>query len=174
MNLFIVFFITGFWHGASWTFIVWGLIHGVFMVIEKLGFGEVLKRIWTPLQHIYVLLVVSMSWVVFRADSFEYAMGFYNSLFVYKASSINADMLMSFTNLETYIVFVLAFLGSTRVFEIIIEKFRAYSHDLSLSRKNTLIFIADLSETIAIVLVLFLSTMYLVAGTYNPFIYFRF
>ncbi len=66
MNLYIVFFVTGLWHGANWTFIVWGLYHGTLMVVERLGFERRLDAVWKPLRHIYVLLAVMIGWVFFR------------------------------------------------------------------------------------------------------------
>jgi alginate O-acetyltransferase complex protein AlgI len=68
-NLVIVFFLCGLWHGASWTFVVWGLLHGLFLVVERVGFGKTLARWPAPLQHAYTLLAVMIAWVYFRADS---------------------------------------------------------------------------------------------------------
>jgi alginate O-acetyltransferase complex protein AlgI len=76
VNLFIVFFVTGLWHGASWTFVVWGLVHGSFLVIEKLTDQRFPDRLPVFLQHIYTLFVVMMAWVLFRADTFGYAADF--------------------------------------------------------------------------------------------------
>jgi len=174
LNLFIVFLITGFWHGASWTFIVWGLIHGLFMIIEKLGFNKVLEKLWTPLRYIYTLFVVIMAWVVFRAETFDEALGFYHSLFVYKSSDVNVDVLMNFFNTETYIVSIIALLGSARFFTYISEKANAQYLKLSIRSQRNILYITDITEVIAMVVVMLLVSMYLVAGTYNPFIYFRF
>jgi alginate O-acetyltransferase complex protein AlgI len=72
-NLLTVFVLTGFWHGASWNFLIWGLIHGLFLVIERVGFAGWLSRAWAPLAHIYVAGVVLLGWVFFRAENLSQA-----------------------------------------------------------------------------------------------------
>jgi alginate O-acetyltransferase complex protein AlgI len=69
MNLFLVFSLCGLWHGANWTFVVWGLYHGLFLTLERTRFGLVLERMPVPIRHCYVLLVVAVGWLVFRASS---------------------------------------------------------------------------------------------------------
>jgi alginate O-acetyltransferase complex protein AlgI len=72
-NLLIVFFVTGLWHGAAWTFIFWGMYHGLFVILERLFLKGVLKAVPVVLARIYTLLVVMVGWVYFRADSFDQA-----------------------------------------------------------------------------------------------------
>ena len=72
-NLVIIFLLCGIWHGAAWTFVVWGLYHGLFLAIERAGFGAVLARLPRVLQSTYAVLVVMLGWVLFRADSFDSA-----------------------------------------------------------------------------------------------------
>ena len=73
-NLLIVFFLTGLWHGAAWRFIVWGLFHGGFLMLERFGLGRVLQAAPRPLRHLYAMLVVMVGWVFFRADSLPHAL----------------------------------------------------------------------------------------------------
>src|SRR3954452_11314087 len=68
-NLMAVFLLCGLWHGASWTFVVWGLYHGLFLVIERIGLGAALQRVGREYRHLYVLLVVTVGWVFFRAET---------------------------------------------------------------------------------------------------------
>ena len=75
-NLIGVFALCGFWHGAAWTFLIWGLYHGAFLVLERLGWGRVLAQLWPPLRHAYLLLVVCIGWVFFRAGSLHQAVHF--------------------------------------------------------------------------------------------------
>src|SRR5262249_2342485 len=70
VNLVTVFFLCGLWHGASWTFIVWGFYHGAFLVLERTGWGRRLERLPAPLRHAYALLVATVGWVFFRAKTF--------------------------------------------------------------------------------------------------------
>lgn len=72
-NLMIVFLLCGFWHGAAWNFVVWGAFHGLFLVLERLGLGRVIATVWRPLRHLYVVLVVAVGWVFFRADTMRFA-----------------------------------------------------------------------------------------------------
>jgi alginate O-acetyltransferase complex protein AlgI len=75
-NLLIVFFLTGLWHGAAWRFIVWGLYHGAFLMLERFGLGRMLERAPRPLRHVYAVLVVMVGWVFFRADSLPQALDY--------------------------------------------------------------------------------------------------
>jgi alginate O-acetyltransferase complex protein AlgI len=63
----ITFLLCGLWHGAAWTFVIWGLFHGIMLVIEQFGFGKILKKAFWPLQHLYLLLFLVLSWVLFRS-----------------------------------------------------------------------------------------------------------
>ncbi len=76
-NLILVFLLCGLWHGANWTFAVWGLYQGCFLIIERLGVARVLAGLWRPLRHLYLLLVVAAGWVIFRADSLSQAGHFF-------------------------------------------------------------------------------------------------
>ena len=80
-NLLIVFFITGFWHGASYNFIFWGLFHGAFLILEKTK-GSLIEKLPNSIKHIYVLLVVIVGWVFFRAETFNDAI-VYLTTFIY-------------------------------------------------------------------------------------------
>ena len=172
-NLLIVFFITGMWHGASWNFVAWGMLHGVFMIIEKLGFDKLLKKIWMPFQHIYALFVVMMAWVLFRADDFNHAWGYFKAMFTYHSTVGNMDILQIFLNNEIYFILIIAILSSTRLWVIIYnEAIAIFSKD---SRQfNFVKGIWSFLIVIFVVGIMVLSTNYLVANSYNPFIYFRF
>ncbi|HYC03774.1 MAG TPA: MBOAT family protein [Azospirillaceae bacterium] len=79
-NLFTVFVLCGFWHGASWNFMIWGAYHGLFLVIERLGLGRLLESLWRPLRHAYLVLVVMVGWVFFRADDLPKALDYLNAM----------------------------------------------------------------------------------------------
>jgi alginate O-acetyltransferase complex protein AlgI len=80
VNLLAVFVLTGFWHGASWNFLIWGLIHGLFLAIERLRLGRWLQKAWAPLAHLYVMCVVLLSWVFFRAEDLPSALAFLQAM----------------------------------------------------------------------------------------------
>ena len=71
VNLVTVFFLCGLWHGASWNFVIWGLFHGLFLVLERRGLGRRREAAWAPLRHVYALLVVMVGWVFFRAGTLQ-------------------------------------------------------------------------------------------------------
>lgn len=76
-NLLLVFVLCGFWHGASWTFLAWGLWHGALLIAERAGLGAAVAQLWRPLRHGYLVLMVVLGWVLFRADSLAQAGHFY-------------------------------------------------------------------------------------------------
>lgn len=163
-NLVIVFLLCGIWHGAAWTFVVWGLYHGLFLVIERAGFGAALKRTPVPLQVAYALLVVMFGWVLFRAEGFDHAAIYFAALFGGGAA-------------HGYGIPVSALLQTDVILALIAGVALAGP---ALGRLT-----ARLSERVAIgawrplgdiglLLVLFVASLALASGTYNPFIYFRF
>ncbi|MEI6574897.1 MAG: MBOAT family O-acyltransferase [Bacteroidota bacterium] len=173
LNLLIVFFLTGFWHGASWSFVVWGLFHGFFMVVERIGFEKVLERIPKFFAHTYTLLVVLFAWVLFRADTLTYALGYWEAMFRFALSPARQEVLLSYVNLELILAFVLAILGSFGVFKMLNKRLiQVFESDNQQSKVLTYGF--HLASAMFYASVLILCSIYLIAGTYNPFIYYRF
>jgi len=80
-NLWVVFLLCGLWHGASWTFVIWGAHHGLALVLERAGLGRVLAKLPRPLAHLYTVVVVFLGWVWFRAKDFEHAATMFQGLF---------------------------------------------------------------------------------------------
>ena len=126
LNLLIVFFLTGFWHGAAWNFVIWGLFHGLFLVIERVGLEKILKRLWAPLQHVYVLLVVIFGWVFFRAENIQYGFGFIKAMLGIEAQPSEWTPMQEFLNNEVYLVMIIATLGSTTIFVVIQKQFQKW------------------------------------------------
>lgn len=79
-NLMIVFLLTGFWHGAAWTFVLWGLYHGAFLMVERFGLGRLLERAPRPVGHVYALVVVVCGWVLFRASDLPHALAYLHAM----------------------------------------------------------------------------------------------
>jgi alginate O-acetyltransferase complex protein AlgI len=165
INLFIVFFVTGFWHGASWNFIVWGLYHGSFLALERIGFGKFIAKLWTPVQQIYTFLFVLIGWVFFRADNLPESVDYIARMFGFKSASTDYIITISnFYNREVLITLGLAILFSFPVFPKVKDFFQ--------KKKNTQIY-----RGIYYFFLLFLlvsSMIYIQGSVYNPFIYFRF
>lgn len=159
LNLFVVWFLTGVWHGANWTFILWGLMYFVLLVIEKLT-GLHNKNKFIPLKRIYTLFFVVLGWVLFRADNLSDAFSYIGAMF--GSTGIAIDNYAIFLLRENAICFVFAILISTPIFRIAYNKWIKDNKVLSVG-------------VAALLLALFtVSVTYIVKGTYNPFIYFNF
>jgi alginate O-acetyltransferase complex protein AlgI len=157
-NLIIVFFITGLWHGASWNFILWGLYHGFFMIIERIGFSKILKSLPSFIQHGYTILVVAIGWSLFRIEDFEQLISFEKVLF---GSQLNTGVEISeMTGVYFWLIFAIACFAAI-----------PFS-----SRGQKILQKESLTPAINLMyLVLFIFTVLdLTNSTYNPFIYFRF
>ena len=101
-NLLIVFFITGLWHGASWSFIVWGLYHGFFLILERLGLEDLLGKIPRLFRHLYAILVVLLGWVFFRAETLSAGLSYIGGMFSFNNNYDEVLQLMT-----PYLMFVL-------------------------------------------------------------------
>lgn len=157
-NLFGVWLLTGIWHGANWTFIVWGLIYFVLLVIEKItGIHKNNKCKW--LMHIYTLLFVIIGWVIFRATSIQDAFAYIGAMF--GGTGIAVDNTGLFYLKENAICFIIAIIASTPLTKLIYTKIS----------KNKF---AQTAVYCVLFAVFLLSVVYIVKGTYNPFIYFNF
>ena len=163
-NIFIVWVLTGIWHGANWTFVIWGLMFGIMLIIEKLFLTKHLEKMPSILQRIYVLFTVMISFIIFNANSIGEAWNNIIGLFGANGESlINASTVYY---LKSYlVVVVIAIIGSTPLLKNIIEK---------LKTKTNANKIINLLEPIAMASILIIVTAYLVDNSYNPFLYFRF
>ena len=163
-NIFIVWALTGIWHGANWTFVIWGLMYGIMLIIEKLFLTKHLEKMPSILQRIYVLFTVMISFIIFNANSIGEAWTNIIGLFGANGESlINASTVYY---LKSYlVVLVIAIIGSTPLLKNIIEK---------LKTKTNANKIINLLEPIAMASILIIVTAYLVDNSYNPFLYFRF
>ena len=166
-NLVLVFFLCGLWHGASWTFVVWGLFHGLFLVIERVGLAERLMTIPRPLRHAYLLLVVMIGWVFFRADTFAAAAAMLRAMAGLAAAAPTAFQPAWYLTPEVLLAMSAGIVGATPAIGTIT---RWRENLTGVARAGAW----DALATAALVIVLVGSIAQSAAGTYNPFIYFRF
>lgn len=166
VNRIIVFFFTGLWHGASWTFVIWGLYHGFFLLLESYRIIR-LDKLWRPLRHVYTLLVVLIGFVLFRAESFSQALSFYRSMFAGfgQKSGTATLILMNLFSPGMVILLPLAFL---LIFPIV-PRLKIW---LAGSRFPAPAL--EAGQYILSLLLFLLCILALSAASYNPFIYFRF
>ncbi|GAB4048625.1 MBOAT family O-acyltransferase [Spirosoma litoris] len=171
-NLLIVFAVTGLWHGASWNFIVWGLYHGLWLLVERAGLSKRLERVWPPIAHVYSLLIVLIGWVFFRAEDLTSALVYLQKMAGLGSVSRVAFPLDYFLNTEVCVSLLLGVILATPVY----HRFQVIWNRLLL---RAVVLPAQITLNMIYVLVglvgLFvLSVAYLAADSYNPFIYFRF
>lgn len=162
INLIIVFACTGLWHGASFSFIVWGLWHGLFLVIERLGFKKALDKLPKFIGWIYTMLVVLVGWVFFRADTLSAAMKYLGEMFSFSGGVANG--MAQFDNLS-FIITVIAIVLCTPVYQFLKGKLEKTEG----GKKAAFVIGAVLATGLFI-----LSVIFLTGSGYNPFIYFRF
>lgn len=161
-NLLVVWFLTGFWHGASWNFIVWGLYFGFFVMVEKLLLLRWLERRPACVAHIYTLLVVIIGWVLFEMDHLASAGRFIGVMFGFSGHGLADQQALYALSTNAILLVVLAFCATpfpAKILSYVREKWK-------IAGMITVPFIYILFMT--------LSTAYLVNETYNPFLYFRF
>lgn len=169
INLFVVFILCGLWHGAAWTFLVWGLFHGLILVLERSGFARVLERLWAPARHLYVLLLVMIGWVLFRSESLTQAGQFLQVMFLPTESPSPGDLAVLVTH-ENLLFILLGLIFSMPL----TERFTATRHPATGAQPANAS-AATVLVTVSTALVLFfICSVYVMSGTYNPFIYFRF
>ena len=153
-NLCLVFLLCGLWHGASWNFIAWGLLHGFFLSIERFAPGRLINSCPRLLRHIYTLAIVFLLWVLFRSDNLNQAISYWSNLFSIN-SVHNPAIAMQITHRFQFIIILSIFLSA----------------GLGWKLWNKL---PGLAQQLLCFALLFISTLELAKASYNPFIYFRF
>ncbi len=161
-NIFVVWFLTGFWHGAAWNFIIWGLFFAVLLILEKVVLLKYLNKT-KVLCRIYTLVAVGISFVIFNAtdmkEAFSYIAGMFGAGDVPLASTEFFYYLKSFA-----VTLIMGIIGATPVVKKCVEKL----FDNNISKYIWVL------EPVGLVVLLAVMTAYLVDGSFNPFLYFRF
>lgn len=162
INIMIVWFLTGLWHGASWNFVVWGLYYGIFLLIEKYLLGRFIAKMPRLLRHVYLIIVVIIGWVFFFSPDLGYAVKYIGCMFGVGAAGFVTRNAVYYL-LTNLILILICSIGST-----------PYVHQLF----KTVIFKTKrkrIWSAVIVYAILFLTVIaYLVSATYNPFLYFRF
>ena len=163
-NILIVWLLTGIWHGANWTFLIWGLLFGIILIIEKLFLNKFMEKLPSFIRRIYVLFIVMILFIIFNSDNMSVALTNIKGLFGMNEEAFVNDYTLHY--LKSYLpVLIIALLGSTPFIKILIDKLRKNKY------VNNII---NILEPILIVVILVVVTSYLIDNSYNPFLYFRF
>ncbi len=174
LNLLIVFFLTGLWHGAAWNFVIWGFIHGFFLIIERAGFDKILSKTPKFFQHTYTLSIVLIAWVFFRANNSTEAINYIKTMIGLGNPYFALHQVSEFFTIDFGIIIVIALLGSVEFFKVILYN---YNKLITSCKHSIAILLTNIYQIVAfltIVSLLILCTLYLTTNSYNPFIYFRF
>ncbi len=174
LHLLIVFFLTGLWHGASWNFIAWGMMHGALMLAERAGLEKLMQTWWKPVRHVYLLLFICLAWVFFRSGDFSYSLAFIKSLFGFGDAVSQRFFPGLYLNRQVILVFIVGILGSMPVIISGRNRLQLITGNWKPFFRIPFINTLQLISYAGLIIVFLLSTMTLVSGTYNPFIYFRF
>ncbi len=161
-NIFVVWFLTGFWHGAEWNFVIWGLYFGILLTIEKFFVLKHLEK-HKILSHIYVLFLVAVSFVIFSANNLTDALLYVGGMFGVNVSFISDEWLYY---LKSYgMVIIIAAISATPLPKIVVSR---------LCKNTSFAKLWGIIEIPLLAILLLISTAYLVDGSFNPFLYFRF
>lgn len=174
-NLLTVFFLCGLWHGASWTFVLWGLYHGFFLAIDRTFIGSFWKKMWGPVQIVTTILLVIFGWVLFRAETLPQALHFASIMLGLIDKQVEAYPFIMLVDAKLIFELIMAGLISMPLYPAFL---RARSRllekgNVSLLRSGGIAgcYFLQLSCTAALA---YFTIISLAAGAYNPFIYFRF
>ncbi len=171
INLWIVFLVTGIWHGAAWVFVIWGIFHGFFIFIERLGFKKILDKLHV-LNHVYTLLVVLIGWVIFRAPSLKYALHYLKVMFFGAPADTIPIQLYTVVNHRTVVTLIVGilFCGIVQILLSKIAENKKYRKKCAKVSSRCKQYV----EPFVLFLLLALCIMAIVSNTYTSFIYFRF
>ena len=158
LNLLIVWLLTGLWHGAAWNFIIWGLYHGVLLIIEKYLLSKVLEKVPKVIKHALTLILVMIGWVFFSAPTLGEAFRYLGAMF--GAGTAFADAQSSYIFGSNVILLIIGIFCATPIYKSIANKFNPER--------------VDRLKVIAFPLLLILCIIFMISETYNPFLYFRF
>ena len=162
-NIFVVWFLTGFWHGAAWNFIIWGLFFAVLLIVEKVFLLKYLDKS-KVISRVYTLVAVGISFVIFNATDMKEAFSYIGGMF--GAGDLPLVSTEFFYYLKSFAVtLVIGIIGATPIVKNTVEK---------IFENNKISKFISVLEPMGLVILLAIMTAYLVDGSFNPFLYFRF
>ena len=162
-NIFIVWMATGLWHGAAWNFVLWGVIFAVLLMVEKLWLLPLLEK-WKIVSHIYVLFFVIISFVIFDASSLSEAFSCITGMFGFQNLPLGTFEAVYY--LKSYaVILIIAVLNATPLPSWLIAA-------ASKTKYGNLVL--SVAEPVVLMILLAVCTAFLIDGSFNPFLYFRF
>jgi len=169
----LTFLLCGIWHGATWPFIIWGLIHGLLVSFEKTKAGKWVCTRYKIVGHIYFLFFITVSFVVFQAKTMDSALQYLGTMLGFGSGEIYWPSLKQYIDRETSIIYVLAILGATTILDKINSSIPVF--DLNNKRLQKIYNSSyHLIIYFGIAMTILLSTIIIISGTSNSFLYFQF
>ncbi len=163
-NILVVWMITGFWHGAEWNFVLWGLYFGILLMAEKLYFGKILNKCPSVVQHVYVIFTVLISFVIFSVENLADIATFVGGLFGVGTSALSTANALYL--LDSYTVLLVLCVVASLPFPK--KLYKRFGETKTGQKLYTVL------EPLTVGMVLVVCTAFLVDGSFNPFLYFRF
>jgi alginate O-acetyltransferase complex protein AlgI len=164
LNLLTIFILCGLWHGANWTFVIWGLWYGFFLILERTQLGIYFRKLPVVFQHTYTILVVLVGWVFFRSESVNAAIQ-YLKIMISLPNLTDSINWTYYLDADIVLALIIGIIGAAPLLPWLSEKISEKHKD---SNGYLLIYNSCL------ILIFLLSILSLASGTYNPFIYFKF
>lgn len=164
-NILVVWLLTGFWHGASWNFMMWGVYFGIWLILEKLFLLKWLKKAPGWVSHVYTMVLVLISWVIFAFDDLSVGVAYIGAMFGFSGAGFanQQTAYLLYTNILLLLVLFFASMNwGQRIWAKVQQ--RMGSHSVAY----------EVVKSVAFTAVFLLSVAYLVDASYNPFLYFRF
>ena len=169
LNIMIVWFLTGLWHGAGWNYIIWGAGFGILLILEKsihitVPDTPVAQTIWKIVKHMYMLIVIAVSFLIFKTEDMHILQQNLISLIHSSSVTVNTELHRSVIR-NRAVLLIVSVIGTTPLPKML------WNCYVQRAKKRIL---ADITSIIGVVLLLLLCTAYLIDGSFNPFLYFRF
>jgi alginate O-acetyltransferase complex protein AlgI len=174
VNLLIVFVLCGFWHGASWTFVVWGLYHGLFLILERTRFGSIASRFWSPVRILLTFLIVMFGWVIFRSNTLPEALSFLTVMLGVKQTSLDISVLSLYADHKARFEIFMALILALPIYPHILRLKQILLGRTSGGAGFAMSATVHLCQLLFFISISYFAVISLAAGVYNPFIYFRF
>lgn len=159
-NIIIVWLLTGLWHGAAWNFIIWGIYFGILLILEKIFLQKYLEKLPKVLTRTYTLLIVMISFIIFNGENISQIIKNVSGLVGINTSSIVSQESLYY--LKSYLaIIIIAIVGTTPILKNLVNKENIYKY-------------INILEPVFLLLILIICTSYIIDGSFNPFLYFRF
>ncbi len=174
LNLLVVFVLCGFWHGASWTFIVWGLYHGFFLILGRTRLAVITTRLWSPVRISLTFIIVLFGWVLFRSDTLPQALSYISVMLGQNQNGFDPSSLSLYLDAKARFELFMAIVLTLPVYPYLLRLkqrlLQRWGGTISLALNTSV----HLTQLIFFAALSYFAVISLAAGVYNPFIYFRF